>query len=235
MFSVNKPNINLKNNKEKLQLKHYWDLFIERWEQDTYTVPKGIIFKKINFFLRCPLRNRLKITMNLLDGNIKDALILELGCGTGIFSLELLNKGARHITGVDISGVAVSKANERMLRQSINASRYNFFCKDASEVDCSAYDIIVGIGLLDWMTFKDMNKLFEKVKGKKILLTFSEKRYCVYSILHRFYWLLRRIFLSVKVCPRYYSVKEIKKYLPVENARLVRSKKMSLSVIIHNL
>lgn len=235
MFSVNKPNINLKNNEAKLQLKHYWDLFIERWEQDTYAVPKGGIFKKINFVLRSPLRNRLKIAMNLLNGNINDAAILELGCGTGIFSLELLKRGARHITGVDISKVATSKANERMLRKNIDASRYSFICGDASEADCSAYDIVIGIGLLDWMTFEDADKLFNNIKRNKFLLTFSEKRLCLYTILHRFYWLLRRIFLSTRVCPYYYPAGQIKKYLSAGNTRLIKDRKMSLSVIIHNL
>ena len=60
----------------------------------------------------------------------KDALVLDVGCGSGILSIAALKLGAAHATAIDIDEVAVKVAAENMEVNHIPASQYTLFDGD---------------------------------------------------------------------------------------------------------
>src|SRR5437879_4891427 len=70
--------------------------------------------------------------------------VLDYGCGLGYLSMELLARGARHVTGIDVSerqiGIAARRATERGF-----ADRSAFLVADAHRTGLpdDAFDLVV--------------------------------------------------------------------------------------------
>jgi SAM-dependent methyltransferase len=73
--------------------------------------------------------------------------VLEYGCSTGQSSIGLA-KSARHVTGVDISDVAIGQAQNAAVRESI--ANVTFRVGDAEKMDLpsASFDLVFGSGIL---------------------------------------------------------------------------------------
>jgi SAM-dependent methyltransferase len=101
-------------------------------------------------FLRSALYERHRLTFEHC-GPIAGATVLDIGCGTGEYSLEFATKGASQVTGVDIAPAMVEfsqrQAQERGLSQ-----HCRFVCADF--LDChfsEQFDIVLAMGLFDYV------------------------------------------------------------------------------------
>src|SRR5712691_1223063 len=68
--------------------------------------------------------------------------VLEIGCGTGFFSLETLRHGASSCLGVDLSSAAIHEANE-FAKESGLQDRARFDVADAASTPQPASDVVV--------------------------------------------------------------------------------------------
>src|SRR6266704_1069538 len=68
--------------------------------------------------------------------------VLEIGCGTGFFSLETLRHGASSCLGVDLSSAAIHEANE-FAKESGLQDRVRFDVADAATTRQPASDVVV--------------------------------------------------------------------------------------------
>src|SRR3989441_8028024 len=68
--------------------------------------------------------------------------VLEIGCGTGFFSLETLRHGASSCQGVDLSSAAIHEANE-FAKESGLQDRVRFHVADAASTRQPASDVVV--------------------------------------------------------------------------------------------
>ena len=68
--------------------------------------------------------------------------VLEIGCGTGFFSLETLRHGASSCLGVDLSSAAIHEANE-FAKESGLQNRARFDVADAASTRQPASDVVV--------------------------------------------------------------------------------------------
>jgi SAM-dependent methyltransferase len=82
--------------------------------------------------------------------------VLELGCGEGHLTASILG-GARRVRGVDISAVAIARANARALP---NAS---FQVSDFLNVAFAGYDIITAIECLYYLSPDEQEAFFRKL------------------------------------------------------------------------
>lgn len=219
----------------KDNLRKYWDLCIIRWEKDTYGFRNRNIIERLSFILRRPLRRRFEIALYLLKPYLPYYKILELGCGSGLLCEELLKNDVKDITCVDISLTAIQRAENRINKNNFAKQNYKFLCEDALKIDYSDYNIIVGIGLLDWLEIDEIKELFDRIKDKFFVLSFSQRKWNIFSILHRFYWLLRILVFKFKIKPVYYSINQIKEMANFRKMEFLQNKDMSLSIIIYNL
>ncbi|GIE77084.1 SAM-dependent methyltransferase [Actinoplanes philippinensis] len=79
-----------------------------------------------------------------LDLDVPEGRVLDIGCGSGEVALELARRG-RHVTGVDISGVAIARARAKAAAEGLDV---DFRVGDARALDLAPFDVIVDSGLL---------------------------------------------------------------------------------------
>ncbi len=82
--------------------------------------------------------------------------VLDYGCGGGRFAVELLGRGAEHVTGIDISTARVEEA--RALAESLGLSdRTYFLTADAHNTDLPAqsFDLVIGSDILHHLDIAD--------------------------------------------------------------------------------
>ena len=110
-----------------------------------------------------------KVAINLTDfiskkfNNQKFDKVIELGCGTGIFTREFLKK---------------FEINEIDLNDCFNTIDYfkeinykNFICDDMNEAIIKNYDIVISSSSFQWI--EDLEKLIENISKKSEKLAFS--------------------------------------------------------------
>ena len=74
----------------------------------------------------------------------KGKKILEIGCGTGRRSIQLLSYGAASVTGQDIYETSITTANQRRdCLSSEEQQKISFLAKDISDLDQHDFDIIL--------------------------------------------------------------------------------------------
>lgn len=95
-------------------------------------------------------------------GDINNKIILDLGCGTGTFSVILAKRGAKIVNGIDISEVAISIAKKRSEANQVSdicsfsiGSFYDTGFKD------NFFDIVVGMSALHHA--RDKAKLSDEI------------------------------------------------------------------------
>lgn len=110
-----------------------------------------------------------KVAENLTDfiskkfNNQKFDKVIELGCGTGIFTREFLKKF--EINEIDLNDCF----NTRDYFKEINYK--NFICDDMNEAIVKNYDIVISSSSFQWI--EDLEKLIESISKKSEKLAFS--------------------------------------------------------------
>ena len=95
--------------------------------------------------------------------NQKFDKVIELGCGTGIFTREFLKKF--EINEIDLNDCF----NTRDYFKEINYK--NFICDDMNEAIIKNYDIVISSSSFQWI--EDLEKLIESISKKSEKLAFS--------------------------------------------------------------
>lgn len=81
--------------------------------------------------------------------------VLDYGCGEGRHSFLLLERGARHVTGIDVSEVRVGQAVRRAGELGVSDST-TFLAADAhaTPFEAGSFDLIVGANILHHLEFE---------------------------------------------------------------------------------
>jgi SAM-dependent methyltransferase len=109
--------------------------------------------------------------LNETSARLRDALadvgddrptILELGCGSGALTVELLERGATRATGIDLSPTSIDAARRRVTEAGL-AHRATFTIGDAAGVPLQAHDWVV----LDRVVccYPDLDRLLANAVG----------------------------------------------------------------------
>ncbi|WP_413171091.1 class I SAM-dependent methyltransferase [Anabaena azotica] len=93
--------------------------------------------------------------------NSKDARILEYGCGPGGYAFFLAQNGAKLVTGIDISEVAIEKAMTQAKSEGIGTN-LSFAVMNAEELTFneSSIDLLCGSGILHHL---DLGKAMDSI------------------------------------------------------------------------
>ncbi|MBW4594700.1 MAG: EF-hand domain-containing protein [Brasilonema angustatum HA4187-MV1] len=103
---------------------------------------------------------------------VKDAVILDLGCGEGYCARELMRRGASKVIGVDISvsSIAAAQAEEQREPNGItyltgNSTNVRQLLKNHRVVEESeGFDLIVAVFLFNYLTFHEMVQCMTQVE-----------------------------------------------------------------------
>ena len=101
----------------------------------------------------------LQVMEPLKELNWKGKDVLDVGCGTGLFSHLVKGKGAKKVTGVDYSKEAIALAKKKYGEEGIE-----FLCEDFTKIR-GKYDAVVSLG-----TFEHLDNPLSTLKHFKGLL-----------------------------------------------------------------
>jgi len=96
--------------------------------------------------------------------------VLEYGCSNGLGSIGLA-KSAKHITGIDISDVAIAQANGEAARQSITNVTFKVDNAEKMDLPSASFDLVFGSGILHHLILEESLREIRRVlrpRGKAI-------------------------------------------------------------------
>ncbi len=109
---------------------------------------------------------------SMIKKNALGSVILDYGCGTGIFSERVSNNKPKKIFGIDISEVSIDKAKKRAKEFKFDAEFKVDNCEKTSFND-NSFDIVFGSGIIHHLVIeKSLNEINRILKpnGKFIFM-----------------------------------------------------------------
>lgn len=220
--------------------KDFWDKKILKWEKSRYERPSknDSYFEKIAGLLSNSLRQRLDIARKLILPHVKGKRIVELGCGSGFLAEDFIRAGASEYLGVDVSEKAISEALVRHLNFAYS-SRIKFLSRNISSLEQIEGDIVISLGLLDWLKEDEINKIFKLAAGISFFHSISERRpFSVQQSIHRLYVYLSYGHKTGAYIPHYYYASEIMDIAARHTEKPIncyRNRRLSFSIFLTTL
>ena len=184
--------------------KQFWEDKILAWEQGRYSPgDQGGPLERLADRASDSLRFRLHITGELLAPLVQGKAVLDIGCGSGRLAGALLAAGARSYRGIDIAAAAIDEARQRATREGWDRARFEL--GTVHRIERQDADIVVSLGLTDWLTDAELAVLFERCGDADFLHAISEKRNTPAQWIHRSYVWLAYGHRTGAYVPRYFS------------------------------
>ena len=145
--------------------------------------------------------------------------------------------GAKKYIGVDLAATAIAGA-ERAARQ-FGSLECELINGDVTEVHREDADICFSLGLLDWLSLEDIEKVRANIPSRHFFHSYSEKKITPQYLAHRAYVFSMYGHRSRGYVPRYYGEAEIrtalKGRLAPEKVETFRSRRLSFGAIAYHL
>jgi SAM-dependent methyltransferase len=213
----------------------YWDAKIRRWAASSYTATRDDLMSRV----RRSIDARKEMAKKILKDRLHPGYTLaDLGCGAGQFVLEAVRDcGARSGLGLDFSPEAIHMAEELRNDAGLTPDQAQFRVADVGEPLPEA-DLATGLGLLDWLEPDQIDALFSQLKGRRFLLSYSEKDWSPDELIHRVY-LVWRLALFGKGVRAYHHSRKFILDLATKHrlgrVEIVSAPAMRFGRLMHNL
>jgi len=198
----------------------FWDKKILGWEKDRYYSKKAVS--------KSVMKRMMQATSIISLASGKS--IFEVGCGSGILAQRIGERvGSLDYYGFDISRVAIDAA----LAKGIAGATFSCGTFDSvPEEILSKSEIIISLGVIDWLSPNELQRLAEISKNKLFLHSFSRKEYSLRQNIHKLYtWLYYGVRYKGYV-PKYHREEEILNKFP---GRVLSFSGMSFGSFITNI
>lgn len=178
-------------------------------------------------FRKSILDDRLKITLDIA-GDVKGKEILDIGCGSGRYSVLLAKNRPSGVLGVDISPVMIEYS--KRLASAHNVSQACVFeqCDFMQKQFNKKFNIIIAAGVFDYT--EDPKPYLNKIKGLlngRAILSFPVKWTLLTPV--RVAWLFKR------KCPNYYySTAQLKRLFDECGLKIERIHKVGTFLVPGN-
>ena len=164
--------MNLRSQREKESVDHT-DIYenSEQWHQNFAHV------------FQCPNTLRHEATLKeLLDLHVTGKRVLDIGCGYGGSSLDLLEQQAAYVRGIDISERFIASA-----KQFARPNKIDFELQDISQPIAGKYDVIFGRSILHHLDYQEvLDRLYTDNLNPNGIMIFMEPLGS--NLLLRAYW-----------------------------------------------
>ncbi|MBI5575901.1 MAG: class I SAM-dependent methyltransferase [Deltaproteobacteria bacterium] len=183
-----------------MDVKEYFEKCAERFDGFYREEKRGLIGQAAHLVFRKPgLVRRFQAAADLL-GDVRGKSILDVGCGSGIYSIYFAGKGAR-VTGLDFSDnmIALARRNASEENCEVEFAGGDFLSFETGR----RFDHLLFIGVFDYVSPGELPGYFVKAAGMtdgKIVATFPKK--FVPQSLIRYCWLKRQD------CPVYFYTRD---------------------------
>jgi 2-polyprenyl-3-methyl-5-hydroxy-6-metoxy-1,4-benzoquinol methylase len=127
-----------------------------RFERDAqsfdaiYRLERSPFWRLVNTTLRKAVFERYAITFERA-GDVTGKDVLDVGCGSGVYSVDFARRGARRVVGVDFSENMLALARQEAEQHGV-ADRCEFVQADFLELDPEeTFDISIAMGVFDYV------------------------------------------------------------------------------------
>lgn len=207
-------------------IKKYWqftpELFSEKYEINYLS-----LLSPVNMFL---LRRRKKALE--IAGNIKGQKILDVGCGSGVFMMEFIKRGAT-VIGIDYSQKMLDLAKKEFQKYKIPKNKYKLIKADAKKLPFkdNSFDLILATGLTDYMTDQDDKKFIHEAarvlkKNGKLIVSFPIDKSPFSFIRSGIGLEIRQKFFKLPPIHNDFSIEKINDYLEKAGMKVKQSHKI---------
>ena len=119
--------------------------------QRIYTHRKSPFANKLDQIFRKDMYERYTFTIEHCEP-VKDRKFLDVGCGNGMYSLELARRGAAKVIGIDIAEVMIDLCRKSSQEKNLD-DRCTFIQTDLLDYTPETkFDVSFGIGLFDYIS-----------------------------------------------------------------------------------
>ena len=132
------------------------DTVRRRFERDArsfdaiYRLERSPFWRWVNTTLRRAVFERYTITFEQA-GDVRGKKILDVGCGSGVYSVDFARRGAGRVVGVDFSGNMLKLARQEAGQHGV-ADRCEFIQADFLELDLKdRFDVSIAMGVFDYV------------------------------------------------------------------------------------
>lgn len=191
--------------KEILAQRRFWNNEADSFQR-IYTHKKSRFANVLDKLFRKDMYQRFAFTIENCEP-VANRSFLDVGCGNGLYSLELARRGAARVVGIDIAEVMVELCKRSSVAENLD-DRCTFTQTDLLAYDSEAhFNVSFGIGLFDYI--RDPLPVLRKMRelsNDKVILSFPR------------YWTwrapVRKARLSIKGCDVvFYTAARIKKLM----------------------
>lgn len=143
---------------ESTSVQKHFDLIPKQW--DAFYSHENRFMNLINRLLRKGLYERYRLTFENC-GDLSGASVLDIGCGTGRYSIECAKRGASRIVGIDFAPSMI-EFSRKIARQMNVADKCEFICGDFPTYTFDeTFDVVLALGFFDYI--KNPELIFKKV------------------------------------------------------------------------
>ncbi|GBD96147.1 MAG TPA: class I SAM-dependent methyltransferase [Nitrospirae bacterium] len=206
-------------------MKHYWDREIEKFDK-IYENEKNILERFIDIFRKDVIFERAEIVFRFAGKLDSNSTVVDLGCGTGRQAIKLARMGFK-VYGFDISERAIELARSQIKDEKINLDFENCDVVKKEYPEC---ELIVGLGLMDYLTTDEILLILRQIKQLNCRFIFSFPYRCIKSYIRFLY----RYLTGTKIY--FHSPEEISELfrsVGIDNVKMI-SENLSASVVAHN-
>jgi 2-polyprenyl-3-methyl-5-hydroxy-6-metoxy-1,4-benzoquinol methylase len=180
------------------------DVQREYWNQELpafdaiYTHQKSLVSNVLDSIFRKDMYLRYSETLKAC-APVEARSFLDVGCGTGLYALELARRGAMRVVGVDVADKMVETCEERAGQLgATNVSFVRGVVQDLPQTE--KFDVSIGIGLFDYLenAVPTLRAMREHTTGT-VVATFPR--------LMTWRAPLRKVRLKLRGCPVYFYTK----------------------------
>jgi SAM-dependent methyltransferase len=161
-------------NQEISRQSSYWDSQVDDFDS-IYSHQKSNFGVLLDKLFRWDMYARFDYTIKHASP-IRGRTFLDIGCGTGRYTLEFARRGARQAIGLDISERMIAICRERA-RQAHLEDHSAFVQTDLLEYQPgTAFDVCIGIGLFDYI--RDPLAVLKKMNAcarEKVIASFPRR------------------------------------------------------------
>lgn len=126
----------------------------------------------MNRWLRKGLYERYRLTFEHC-GNLLGKAVLDIGCGSGRYSIECAKRGASQVIGIDFAPSMI-EYSQKVAQQMGVADKCKFICDDfLTHSFKKPFDIVLALGFFDYI--KEPEPIFAKIaelKPRKFMASF---------------------------------------------------------------
>ena len=137
-------------NTELISQQDYWNREADEFHR-IYTHQKSALLNILDRIFRKDMYERFVFTIQNC-APIQKRCFLDVGCGSGLYSIRLAQEGAAKVTGIDIAENMISLCRRSSRKEGVDLS-CSFLQTDLLDfAPDSSFDVAVGIGLFDYIS-----------------------------------------------------------------------------------